>query len=45
MIAVWLSAPPSTVAKASDAARIHQCGIGGRQLFGEDDRAFGQTLR
>ena len=40
MIAVWPSAPPSTVAKPRDAARVHQRGVGGRQLLGQDDRCL-----
>ncbi len=44
MIAVWLSAPPSTVAESGDTARIHQRRIRRRQLLGQDHRTFGQAL-
>ena len=43
MIAVWLSAPPSTVAKPPTMRGIHQRGIGRRQLLGDDDAAFRQV--
>jgi hypothetical protein len=45
MMAVWPSAPPSSVATAATRPGSSKGGVGGRQLVGHEDGAGGHLLQ